>query len=104
MRAPEPRSSAVIPVPHCPDVTVPGVGYWALKVGGATESRKATSWRSSFPVFSDKSTVFTSFASRTGSVPGQVWQLGDIGRDATSNLLNICDRLSAISHSPPVAK
>jgi hypothetical protein len=23
---------------------------------------------------------------------------------ATSNLLNICDRLSAISHSPPVAK
>ena len=31
MRAPEPQSSAVIPVPHCPDVTVPGVGYWPLK-------------------------------------------------------------------------
>jgi hypothetical protein len=31
MRAPEPRSSAVIPVPHCPDVSVPGVGYCPLK-------------------------------------------------------------------------
>ena len=34
MRAPEPRSSAVIPVPHCPDMTVQESGYWPFKVGG----------------------------------------------------------------------
>jgi len=31
MRAPEPRSSAVTPVPHCPNVTVPRVDYWSFK-------------------------------------------------------------------------
>ena len=35
MRAPEPRSNAVIPVPHCPNVTVPRVDYRLFKVGGA---------------------------------------------------------------------
>ena len=35
MRAPEPRPSAVIPVPHCPNVTVPRVHYRLFKDGGA---------------------------------------------------------------------
>ena len=34
MRAPEPRSSSVIPVPHCPNMTVQESGYWPFKVGG----------------------------------------------------------------------
>ena len=34
MRAPEPRSSSVIPVPHCPDMTVQELGYWPFKLGG----------------------------------------------------------------------